>query len=160
VVDRVLGFSAVQLSHGLGGPSLDDLARADRLTVAPSAPIEVPGNESARAALGYLHANCGNCHNPRSGVFPTVELDLWLSTGSLQTVEATPAYRTTVGVPLKGVRPSPDTPELRILSGDPAGSAVHHRMSVRDPLTQMPPLGTELPDRAGLSAVAAWIAEL
>jgi hypothetical protein len=37
---------------------------------------------------------------------------------------------------------------------------VHQRMSVREPLTQMPPLGTELPDAVGLSAVASWIAGL
>jgi hypothetical protein len=160
VVDRVLGFSAVQLSHALGGTALDDLVRADRLTVAPSAPIEVPGSEAASAALGYLHANCGNCHNPRSGIFSTVQLEFWLGTASLQTVQATPTYRTTVGVPLQGVPPSPDTPALRILPGDPAGSAVHQRMSVREPLTQMPPLGTELPDAVGLSAVATWIAGL
>jgi hypothetical protein len=158
--DRVLGFSAVQLSHGLGGVALGDLAAAARLTVVPPASLEVPGGPNAHAALGYLHANCGNCHNPRSGVFPTVAMELWLSVASLQTVEATPSYRTTVGVPLQGVRPTPDTPGLRIAPRDPAGSAVHHRMSARDPLAQMPPLATELPDAVALSLVAAWISEL
>src|SRR5262249_29697933 len=40
----VLGFSAIQLS-------------------APVQSFEVPGNDTERAALGYLHANCSNCHN-------------------------------------------------------------------------------------------------
>ena len=160
VPDKVLGFDAVQLSHSAGGLTLADLAREGRLTEEPVDLVVLPGDEVAQAALGYLHANCGNCHNPRSGIFPTVRQELRLEVGSLGSVEDTTVYRSTVGVPLQGVPPSEDTPALRIQPGRPEGSAVHHRMASRDSLVQMPPLSTEVPDGDGLEAVGAWIQAL
>ena len=60
---HVLGIGTVQSSHEPGGLSLAELVAADRLTAAPAAPYVVPGNAVEQAALGYLHANCGHCHN-------------------------------------------------------------------------------------------------
>jgi hypothetical protein len=158
--DRLLGVGAVQLTHTLGGLTLDELVADGRLTDPPSAPIELPGDTVAEEALGYLHANCGNCHNRRSGDFPMVHLELHLEVGGLASVEATTTYRTSVDVPFEGVPPSPEIPELRIAPGDPEGSAVYQRMKVRGPLVQMPPLATEEPDATGLTAVASWISAL
>jgi hypothetical protein len=158
--DTLLGVGAVQLSHTLGGLTLDDLIGDGRLTDVPPAPIELPGDAVAQAALGYLHANCGNCHNRRSGDFPMVHLELFLEVDSLSDVEATPSYRTTVGVPFEGVPPSPDLAEVRVAPGDPEGSALYQRMSVREVLVQMPPLATEIPDDDGLRSVGAWITAL
>jgi len=97
----VLGFSAVQLSHRATSDdewTLDALVAAGLLSQPPTQNIRVPGDTDTRAALGYLHANCGNCHNrarPESAqhMRPKSELDLWLTTGSLQAPEATPATR-------------------------------------------------------------------
>ena len=60
---HVLGFSAVQLAKPGLPLALDDLVSEGRLTRAPASLPAIPGNEVERAALGYLHANCGHCHN-------------------------------------------------------------------------------------------------
>jgi hypothetical protein len=158
--DRLLGIGAVQLAHSLGGMTLDALVAEGRLSNAPSTSIELPGDTVAQEALGYLHANCGNCHNRRSGDFPMVHLELHLEVDSLASVEDTTSYRSTVNVPFEGVPPSPDIAEVRITPGDPEGSAVYQRMNVRGPLEQMPPLATEETDAAGLAAVASFITAL
>jgi hypothetical protein len=158
--DTLLGVGAVQLSHTLGDLTLDDLIGDGRLTEVPSAPIALPGDAVAQAALGYLHANCGNCHNGRSGEFPMVHLELFLEVDSLFEVEATPAYRTTVGIPFEGVPPSPDVAEILVTPGDPEGSALYQRMAVREVLVQMPPLATEYRDDDGLRSIASWITAL
>ena len=158
--DRLLGIGAVQLSHSLGGMTLDSLVANGVVTHAPTAPIELPGSELDQEALGYLHANCGVCHNRRSGDFPAVHLELHLEVDSLASVEETLTYRTTVGVAFEGVPPSPDVPDVRIRAGDPEGSAVYQRMSSREPLVQMPPLATEVVDEAGLATIARFITEL
>src|SRR4051794_36937339 len=64
---RVLGFSAVQLAHA-AGPSSDELTfarlEAEGLVTAPTRqPLQLPGPETTSRALGYVHANCGSCHN-------------------------------------------------------------------------------------------------
>jgi hypothetical protein len=160
VPDKLLGFAAVQLSHSLGGVTLEDLVREGRLSHPPDGPIELPGDPVAQSALGYLHANCGNCHNPRSGDFPTVHLELWLDVETLATVEETTTFRTTVRVPFEGVPPNPDIASVRIAPGDPEGSALYQRMGAREPLVQMPPLASERTDENGLRDVAAWILAL
>ena len=73
--DIVLGFEALQLSdkqgeHAFGhGPqremnewTLKSLLSENRLTHPMDMPI-LPGVEIEQKVLGYLHANCGNCHN-------------------------------------------------------------------------------------------------
>jgi hypothetical protein len=158
--DRLIGLSAIQLAHSLGGLNLEMLVESGRLSQPPSTEIILPGDEVTQGALGTLHANCGHCHNVRSGTHANVDLELWLETGALASVESTSIFRTTVGVPFQGVPPSPETPETRITAGNAGESAVYYRMSVRDPLVQMPPLATEAVDEAGLSSVAEWIEAL
>ncbi|NRB36907.1 MAG: hypothetical protein HRU20_00400 [Pseudomonadales bacterium] len=75
-IDIILGFDAIQLSdvqakyafgHGPKRSSgewtlktlLDDI-----LLTKPMAQPVLPGNPMEKKVLGYLHANCGNCHNP------------------------------------------------------------------------------------------------
>ena len=126
----VLGYSAVQLGHAT-----------------------LPGDETDRRALGYLHANCGHCHNrdrPAPGgarcYDPENELDFWLRTGRLRSVTDTPAYQSGRG--------------LAFEPGAPDGSRMLDLMSSRGFLRQMPPLGTEIVDSHGLAAIRAWIARL
>jgi hypothetical protein len=45
----------------------------------------------------------------------------------------------------------------RIEPGDPANSQILQRLSTRDPLAQMPPLGTRLVDREAVELLKAWI---
>lgn len=113
-----------------------------------------PGDATTRAALGYLHANCGHCHDPMGSARPDVDLFLRLSVDDL-TVEDTDAWQTAVGVELQAFTGAGFT--HRIVPGDAAASAVVFRMGQRGDDDQMPPIATELVDESGVSAVEAWI---
>jgi hypothetical protein len=154
---RVLGFSAIQLSHEGPGLTITSLGAAGRLTV-PSAGFRVPGDATTRAALGYLHGNCAHCHNASvEGETFTRPFSLELLT-TATTVEQTDAVATAVGVaPEKFVHPGITA---RIAAGDPARSAVVYRMSVRGSPDAMPALGSEAVDPTGLAAITAWIGAL
>jgi hypothetical protein len=149
---RVLGFSAIQLSHDDPAQvTLDELARRDLLSAPPAARLELHADADARAALGYLHANCGHCHNQqrpsRSGLRcfdPEKKLDFLLRAGELGAVTETAAYRTALNQAIK--------------PGDPEGSAVIKRMNGRSRFpASMPPLASERIDDRGLAVVRAWI---
>lgn len=155
--ERVLGLSAIQLSHGGPGLTVASLSAAGRLTV-PSGGFRVPGDAAARAALGYLHGNCAHCHNPSpSAVWFTTPFSLKLSTAAGSVAE-TDALLTAVGVaPEKFVHPGITH---RITAGDPASSGVAYRMSVRGSTDAMPALGSEIVDPDGLARITAWIRAL
>jgi hypothetical protein len=156
--DKLLSVSAIQLSHSLGGTKIMDLANLGKLTNPPSAAFTLPGDATDRAALGYMHANCGNCHNEHSFVFAVVDMQLWLKTSELGTVTGTSTYTTTVNQALTASNPTPNS--FRIVPGNAGQSDVHFRMNQRGELTQMPPLASELIDTTGLAAVDAWINSL
>ncbi|HEY6555622.1 MAG TPA: hypothetical protein VI072_00055 [Polyangiaceae bacterium] len=158
--DRVLGVSAIQLSHALPGATLTTLAADGRLTTLPApSGYTVPGTETERRALGYLHANCGNCHNPTGSIFSRVCLDLWLSTRALASVRATTIYASSYGVRVSS-QSAPSGVDCRLTGQSVANSALYSRMNTRGQDTQMPPLASEIVDDAGLGMVGAWIAEL
>jgi uncharacterized membrane protein len=126
----VLGYSAVQLGYAI-----------------------LPGSETDQHALGYLHANCGHCHNqdrPRAAnsrcYDPDNELDFWLRTDRLRSVSETPTYQSGRGTAFE--------------PGAPDQSRMLDLVSQRGFLRQMPPLGTETVDERGVAAVRAWIAAL
>jgi hypothetical protein len=155
LTERILSFSAIQLSHSLGGETMATLSAEGRLTVPKPEGFTIPGNDTARKALGYLHANCGNCHNSAE---TTVGMRLRVLTNQT-TVETTDTYLTAVRVPTTvfnclglGIGVC-----QRIAPGLPAESAIIMRMSSRTSGVQMPPLATELTDQAGIDAVTAWI---
>lgn len=155
---RALGFSALQLGHDGEGVTLSALAAEGVLSDAPSATaFTAPGDAVARAALGYLHANCGHCHNSTADRVPQIDLDLWLDTG-VTTVEASAAYVTTVGVP-NAIFNDP-TMSARIAPGDFQHSSVWFRMSQRNNNAQMPAVGSEAVDPVGTAAIEAWIGSL
>jgi hypothetical protein len=122
---------------------------------------EVPGDPMTQEALGYLHANCGHCHNPGGSARPDVDLTLQLDLAAT-TPETTTIWRDTVGVALFRFEHACCT--LRVAPGDPDASAMLYRMTVRDAASagsdQMPPIATEHPDIAGVELVRAWIAGL
>jgi hypothetical protein len=158
VADAVLGFSAVQLSHSKSGVTLQTLVEQDLLSDPPSSTLFVPpGDATAQAALGQLHANCGHCHNPGGAASERSDLELWLDVNALDTVQSTPAYQSAVGVPLsEGM----GEVTLRIAPGAPALSGVIARMSSREDLVAMPPLATELVDEVGIGQLEDWISDL
>jgi len=169
----ILGFSALQLSPDRdamaphaetlepGMITLTTLVSQNRIAAAsptwrdtpPRIAAETP---RARAALGYLHGNCGGCH--RAGdTLASVGMFLRHSLATT-TADDEPGMVTTSGAPSKYAVPGVvGEPTYRIKAGDPDRSALVFRMSSRNPLTQMPPLGTKLVDRDALALIKQWI---
>ena len=166
--ERVLGFSALQLNHDLGGLNLATLESEGLLTTDIPLDVEkpMPGeDEQTQNALGYLHANCGNCHNDDPGIpvesVPAPQLLLRVRVAD-QDLEDTDTYKTAIN------QPTTASAELglewRILGGDPSAepipSAVTYRMHKRGIEDQMPPIGTEVIDPDGYEVIRAWIESL
>lgn len=139
---RALGVTAIQL------PSLGDWPLSDQ----PQATFAAPN-----AAMGYLHANCGHCHNPNGSAWSSSNMVLRLAATDTDP-PATALYRSTVGVALQQWIGHGYTD--RIVAGDPDMSAIHYRMSQRTANMQMPPLATEQPDTDGIELVRLWIDSL
>jgi len=149
--ERILGFGAIQLSHAGRGETMATLSDAGLLTVPNATGFVVPGTTAERAALGYLHANCGTCHNATGITFIDMRLRLSVNDAS---VDETDAFTTAVGKPTTVFQCGGCD---RIHPSDAAASAVVIRMSNRGSSAQMPPLATEVVDEAGMSTVSAWI---
>jgi hypothetical protein len=159
---RVLGFQAILLDHGGPGLTLGELVELGWLSHPPSTDgvdyYPVPGTDTARAALGYLHVNCGNCHNPRSDVLNSVPVVWRLDVASLGAVETTPAYTTAVGVAPTLTNVPAATAILE--PGSPGTSSAYLRLESVQAATMMPPIGREVVDDTGAAALRAWIVEL
>lgn len=169
----VLGFGALQLSTDRdplaphaeepppGAVDLKQLVERGLVRHLPRRFAEDPPRIAAaspreRAALGYLHANCGACHS-ESG--PLAHLDLALA-HSLGAAKGADALRSTLGRPSTFVPPAfAAAPAWRIAGGDPERSVLVARMSTRDPNAQMPPLGSHAIDRDALDLLRAWVRE-
>ncbi len=169
---EVLGFSTLQLAPERDpgaphaelrpDPGVDLKYLADRglLVGLPQGLLEVPPQIAAatpieRAALGYMHGNCGHCHNDQGSL---QNIGLFLRYDAKTAGE--PAIASTVGYPVKKPAPgqSPDA-VLRVEPGHPNRSGLLQRVSSRYPALQMPPLGTELIDNEAVALLYRWIAE-
>jgi len=153
--DKPLGFSAIQLSHGGAGLTMQKLSDWGWLTVPARDGFEVPGTPVQKAALGYLHANCGGCHNSRGELPRDNPMLLRLLVGQKDYAQ-TDTVITTIGVPtLNAAVELHGKP--RIDPQQPTNSAIFLRMSNRDAFP-MPPIATKVPDTdGGIAAVRAWI---
>jgi hypothetical protein len=156
---RVLGFSALQLSREGPGVTLDGLRQAGLLSAPPpaGAPFHPPGDPATAAALGYLHANCGHCHNPNGTSWPDTPMMLRLAVAE-KTPEETALYRSSIGQTLNYWRHAGFS--QRVVAGDPDTSAMSYRVASRVKGDGMPPLATEEVDGQGLELVRAWIRSL
>lgn len=153
--DVSLGISAISLMNDESPFNLRRLNDEAKLThpIALTDAV-VPGTPTERAALGYMHINCGPCHG---GPSPQAGMRLWVDVG-LERVDDTGAYLTAVGVNSSW---STTGATVRIAPGAPDASTVIRRMSTRASATdQMPPLGTEVVDAAGAGIVRTWISTL
>jgi hypothetical protein len=110
----ILGYSAVQLSP---------------------ARIAAP-TPQARAALGYLHGNCGHCHND-SGPLAGVELSL----AQLAAAPGASAERTARSLARRG-------------------DDVLRRLRSTSPYVRMPPIGVSVIDAEGVALVEQLISHL
>ncbi|MBS1122399.1 MAG: hypothetical protein H6Q90_4627 [Deltaproteobacteria bacterium] len=165
---RVLGFQAIQLDAAApsGKLDLDDLIAMNLLTAAPagaaSPHFALPGTAVEQAALGYMHGNCGHCHNATSPVHDTTPIETLLDTTKLATVATTPSFVSmvdqTAAVPFND-----ENGVLRdkiIISGDPDNSGLIVRMNTSIGIRHMPKLGSEVVDPDGQTALRAWITGL
>jgi hypothetical protein len=108
----VLGYSAVQLGATIAGRTPEE-----------------------SAALGYLHGNCGHCHNANSlgGV------GLSFAQSAADPMGSAERTRTSIGA-------AEATDILR-------------RLRSTNPYVRMPPVGVRVPDAHGADAVARWLDE-
>ncbi len=170
---EVLGFSALQLSperdpgalhaerEPVAGVDVQDFVETGLLVGLPERLLATPPRIDARspterAALGYLHGNCGHCHNDQG---PLKNIGMFMRHAS-EPAGPTPVA-TTVGRPIKKLAPGqPADTVSRIEPGRPDRSGLVQRISSRYPALQMPPLGTELVDDQAVSLLRRWIVEL
>jgi hypothetical protein len=189
----VLGVSALQLSPDRDplAPHADAVSPTDlRSLVArgwlrdlPHELLTTPPRIAAatpveRAALGYLHANCGHCHNDAADAAVPVSLRL-----AQRVAREAPANGAAAGAaataPAAGDAPrAADDATLHVLAsllggesrfqvagqsapvvtpGHAGRSLLAQRMRSRNPRVQMPPLGTQVPDAEGLALIERWI---
>jgi hypothetical protein len=169
----VLGFSSLQLSSDRdplaphaepprpGDVDLRGLAEQGRLLGLPQSLLDVPPRVRAptpagRAALGYLHANCGHCHvdAETSAAGVPVPLTLWLDPADptaaarvqQELVQGAGRYRLPGGGDNRYVVP-----------GDSAAGTLLLRLRSHDPRVQMPPLGRRIPDEQALALIGRWV---
>ncbi len=171
VPTRVLGFGAIQLDWANPDASeldLDDLIAQGLLTTnppgatAPHYPLPTDAaNASAAPALGYLHANCGHCHNPTSTVYTNVGVTLVLrmDVAHLAAVTDTPAYTTTIGK-MVSASPAPNGDTTIIVAGDPSHSVLIDRFEATNIAYRMPALGSEMEDTAADTVLRDWITHI
>jgi hypothetical protein len=167
----VLGFSALQLSPdrdplalhadaaSVPGTDLRSLVARGVLRNLPAdllvrAPRIEAANPAERAALGYLHGNCGHCHND-DGPLAALDMTLAQRVGSQSASGA--VLRSIVGVRSQARAAELPTDAARIAPGEFGASAIAVRMRSRNPLQQMPPLGTEVADAQAMALIARWI---
>jgi hypothetical protein len=169
----VLGFTALQLSDDrdplapnaepvpAGAVTLRTLVDEGLLMPARRDLVDRPprirdNDPVARAALGYLSANCGGCHNRRGPLARLGFVLLHDVSGGPDAPE--PARATAVGArsrhPVDGV--SADDARI-VVPGVPERSSLLRRMQSRRPASQMPPLGTVVADKVAVDIVRRWI---
>ena len=157
----VLGFSAFQLDyHARAGMlDLDGVIAAGQLSQPPpgaaSPHLPLPGNATDQAALGYVHANCGHCHNSDSQL--TSHPMLRIEAAHVAAMPSTRLYQSTVGV---AARTAFEGATIVAKPGDPDHSVIIRRTTTSDVPHRMPALGIETVDPAGQAVLRAWITAL
>jgi mono/diheme cytochrome c family protein len=170
---RILGFGALQLSadrdpNAPHAEALPDDAVTLRTLVERGLVRGLPSHLTAgtpriaartpvaRAALGYLHGNCSYCHT-LSGELASLKFSLQYPFSAA--FDDPPAMATTIGRVSKFVPSAWETAGERVHAGDPDRSVLAFRMESRNPVAQMPPVGSRLVDQEAVALIRKWIAE-
>jgi hypothetical protein len=166
---RILGFGALQLDYTnptAGELDLDAVVAGNLLTVSPVGaasphyPLPTDGTAGSVEALGYLHANCGHCHNPTSDVYVSNGITMFLreNVGTLGSVAQTPPYLTAVDKDAQQLQPGLTK---IIASGAPGQSIMILRFeAANDSPLHMPPVAVETTDPTGDTTLRTWISNL
>jgi hypothetical protein len=170
----VLGFSALQLS-----PDRDPLAPhaepvSPRDVTLPrliekgalknlpqrfldQTPRIAASSPAERAALGYLHANCGHCHDRPSETSAAVPVETILAQKvDNDSASVMDVLRSLLGGKTRFRSHDGETQGI-VVPGNAGASLLPQRMRSRDPRQQMPPLGTAIPDAEALALIERWI---
>ena len=127
----ILGYSAVQLTRdAIAGPT-----------------------PTTRSVLGYLHGNCGHCHN--DAALPALDLSLAQSAARPQE-SAVRSLITLVGR-FGRYRAAGAGETRRVRPGRADESMLLARMASHDPLVRMPPVGVSVVDERAVALVRRWI---
>ncbi|MDB4990208.1 MAG: hypothetical protein JWN04_5386 [Myxococcaceae bacterium] len=165
--DFILGWDALLLGPGAQGVTREQLVQRQLVEPSDSLALSIPGNAVERAALGYLHVNCGiSCHND----LPNAKggdsgLRLRLEKNDLTSVATTDAYTTGINklpsanAKLAGL-PAIQGAWYDARPTDPTRSLLIARQTLRGVDGQMPRIATNRVDDAGVQAVSAWIASM
>ncbi len=167
----VLGFSALQLSPDRdplavhaepAGVDLRALVARGLIENLPEAVIASPprivaASPTERAALGYLHGNCAHCHNDDGAAAP---VELTLAQGATPSAgSANRVLQSMFDARSRFRGHGLDAEAPLIAPGEPYRSVLLARVRSRNPRTQMPPLGTQLPDVEAIALLERWITE-
>jgi hypothetical protein len=168
----VLGFSALQLSadrdplaphaESSDGVDLRSLAARGWLRNLPARMLEEPPRIAAaspveRAALGYLHGNCGHCHSKPDDAGASVPVGVVLAQSASEPNSVSAVLRSLVGASSRFRAPGTQHTMQLVTPGASQASLLAFRMRSRDPRVQMPPLGTDVPDSEALALIERWI---
>lgn len=165
----LLGLNALQLSpdrdqmapHAeTAAPEFVDLKELHDLGLLenlPPALLDQPPRIAAttatgRAVLGYMHSNCGICHNDR-GSLADLDFNL-LQSAALSQESIARTLASTIGRSSEFVAPGV---ELRLVPGELEASVLLYRMRSRNVVAQMPPLGRRIPDAKAIALLGHWI---
>jgi hypothetical protein len=177
-VEPVLGFDAIGLGlPGAQGITLATLTADGRFTAAlPSTTLALPDDGvGSRDAFGYLHTNCGTCHNDNQGAGAFLTKPRFLSKpsqllgldgGTAVTVQTHAAYASVVCV--ASYRDNPDGGTyLYVQKGSPGSSLISILAGSRAPegqsptsTVQMPPIVTRAVDPSVATKLDTWITNL
>jgi hypothetical protein len=127
--------------------------------------LTVPGDATERAALGYLHANCGiSCHNDTAPALARESgLFLRLDAATLASVQTTQTIKTGVGrtpnpnAPITTLPAPASGPFVDLSPTQPERSLLLARMKVRGSDAQMPRQATNVVDATGVALIESWI---
>jgi hypothetical protein len=117
-----------------------------------------PGEPLVRDVLGYLHGNCGYCHSDQ-GRWATARPARFKVLVADTDPKKTGTYVTMINVKMNHLDPAGE-PFIGIVPGNPDKSHVYYRMGKRDGFWNMPPVGTNVTDEAGMARIAEWIRAL
>jgi hypothetical protein len=170
----VLGFSALQLSSDRdplaphaeaphpGDIDLRTLVARGWLRNLPPTLVDKPPRIAAaspaeRAALGYLHGNCGHCHSNANDSGASVPVNMVLAQDVTDPEAVDKVLRSLIGASSRFHLDGTQTAAKLVAPGAARLSVLPMRMRSRDPRVQMPPLGTVISDSVGLALIERWI---
>jgi hypothetical protein len=104
----------------------------------------------AERAKAWLHVNCATCHVEAGGGNAQMQLDYPTAWDKMRLIDAKPLHQTF------------NLPDARLIApGEPSRSVVVHRIGRRGPNSgQMPPIGSNRVDAAGLELMTDWCKSL